>query len=280
MENNTDSNGPISTELNNTTSPVIQPSTTQTGINGTSADSSMRNWILIFLALLVIILLMGTYFYFLHTPASTTNKKINNVLRVLPTTIIPTSNDQTSSWRTYTNSKYNYSLKLPPSFRYDDKVSMQTKNEFMHFYQLNDIGDTQKGIDVIIGFTVVPTELEQICAKDAEKCYNTMNGTSFVGKEDIYATVEATIDGKNVKGLEYWDSTTLPDNKVIDYYEYPLNVQGKFFLFRFQIENYPLVEAKAKEEVIKQILSTFNVGSKLTDTTFEYLQINCQNCQT
>ncbi|SRR5260221_126485 len=177
---------------------------------------------------------------------------------------IPTPTINTVEWKTYTDWKYGYSVKLPPEFAsvipdkgYTGDTIDPQGNGFVQFKDTTLSGDypnriSKYGFDVRIE---PGTPGGSNCTTDQE-CLN------LIKKNVGLATVmplQARILNRTIQGLSMQPATTPGDNDIVIDYFYPFTNNGKVFTASVNFY-YPksFQETQTKAPFINAILSTIS----------------------
>jgi hypothetical protein len=180
----------------------------------------------------------------------------------------PTENPtpvDTSSWKTYTDWKYGYTVKLPPEFagtRPDKGFTGDNPDPDgtgrMDFEDTTLSGNypnrtAKYGFNIQFAFA---SQQAQQCTTDQE-CLSLL--TSFYknipGKMAIHP-IQATILNRTIKGLAVLSSIDSPPSSL--YYFYNVAVNGKRFSCAVNLSGDTFQHAQTKDPVINAILSTIS----------------------
>lgn len=164
------------------------------------------------------------------------------------------NNTEIADWKKYTNIPYGYSVKLSSRFLFDRRDYPNS----LHF-SLPNVNNAFAGLaDVYVS----PA---QDCLSE-NQCLNnlliSLNGAKDAGSKSQFRQISATVDKRNVNGIEYWDYKI--NNLTYDYF---LSNNGKILDFQFIINGYQDINAaRVARSLVEQILSTFQ-SLDTTETT-------------
>lgn len=167
----------------------------------------------------------------------------------------PTLNP-TANWKTYTNTKHNYSFRLPNSFSIvkgpagDLPDSEFQKVDGIAFDGMQESSDPNAG--VVIGIQVNPADAngDKIICSSNDSCLN--KWTQVLKKSPSQVnSVSKIIANQNTKGIEYENNNDLYSQTAMYYSIFQNN---KFYLISLVWNNYSKNEV---EKTLDQILSTF-----------------------
>lgn len=84
----------------------------KSALGGNKQNGLSAIWVILFVVLALILGAIGGYYYSKNKEGKTTTSTVT------PTSTSTTTSDETASWKTYTNSKYGYSIKYPTNWAY------------------------------------------------------------------------------------------------------------------------------------------------------------------
>jgi len=166
--------------------PAINNQIQQPPINPVPASKKPNQWILAAIILVVIVVIAGIFILLLNSQKSTSTP---------PSSISPTSSpitEEVANWKTYTNTKYGYSLKYPSEMRLTEPgnetyltldPSQEKEQDFHH--------------TLIVGISVLPNKERLSIDELIEKIQASTSAIQIKNKQDV--TVGG-VKGKKVIG--------------------------------------------------------------------------------
>jgi len=164
--------------------------------------------------------------------------------------------DETANWKTYTNTKYGYTLKYPqtlPLVKGPVPDNLLDQLDRASFGGMEKSGDANSGIVISIGTNITDASGDIIQCSTGDQCVG--KRLTILGKDRADVAMESKrILGKDVSGFSYETITPLYTQK---HYYFIFTSGSKVWEITLTANNYTGTDLDNVLEIFDQIFSTF-----------------------
>ena len=185
---------------------------------------SQKGFISPLLALITFLLIGGGAYVYMQKN-QTNQPVIGNIALPQATSTAQTPNSQTTDWKTYSNTKYNYSIKYPKDFyiTFDSFPENQSQSFWLSNFKLNlnsFIGMGHPSGEMLIKADVYDSSLCQGAINESSTTEIDVGGTKVKRIDSV-----ATDGGESESSYRYIVPKTDKNCFVINLYPYPINAE-------------------------------------------------------